>query len=204
MLVYDVAEILARKAAKDAQPRPGPQVLLPEVMQEAREAVEQQVEDLHREAEYLGQKHSSLKEALTADLVAQMRELKIDRAKLSNKYMPMIRAEASQAEICAHYERIEGLSGTMQDIYEKMVYVERYGRLPEMGTHLDSLDTANMQALKYRKQRLEDMRCKLRKKLDIGVAKNQERKLPEWRLQLDKVEAEVAVIVDKIRQMRHE
>jgi hypothetical protein len=48
------------------------------------------------------------------------------------------------------------------------------------------------------------MRCKLRKKLDAGLAKNQERKLPEWRLQLDKVEAEVAVIVDKIRQMRHE
>jgi hypothetical protein len=109
MLVYDVAEILARKAAKDAQPRPEPQMLMPEVMHEARQAVEQQVEDLHDAAEYLGQKHTSLKDALTADLVAQMRDLKVERGKLSNKYMPMIRAGATQAEICAHYERIEGL-----------------------------------------------------------------------------------------------
>lgn len=144
-----------------------------------------------------------LKSALMADLDQQHRDIYIERCKLSNKYMPMIDEGASQSMLASHYEKIESFTRELQQIFITRRFVEQNGRLPSQKTANDIVDNTNLYALKDRKRKLSDKKCKLAAKLKVNTAKGV-KNIEKWSIELDKAIAEYDMVCKKIEELRHE
>jgi len=135
---------------------------------------------------------NQLKGDIIAELELQMRNIRVARARVSNKYPEMIRRGASAAELATNHAEIESYSDEMKDIYSRIRYVERYGSLPDREpAGQDPAESDNIIEVKKMLRALVDKRCKLQKKLEPSAKtpKNPDR-FTTWSLELDQVQAE--------------
>jgi len=202
MIVINVDKIRADAEAKKDH-KPSIRIILPKEIDRAEASVNEDIVKNNNLAEQSEQKATTLKDALVWDLDNQEREIRIERAKESNKYLPMIAKGASQGELAAHYKKIESISAEIRDIYNKREHVRRYGRLPDQATVQNTIDSGNILALKDQKRSLVNRRSKLKVKIDKGKATNAP-KLTEWELQLDQLDAEFRVVSDRINELKDE
>ena len=202
MISINIDKVKAEKKARESH-KPTIRIILPEVIEDAEKTVDQEIGKIVEEAQQGEQVANSLQEALINDLNNQERELRIERAKLSNKYKPMIADGADQSELAAHYKKIESISAEMREIYDKREHVRQHGRLPEQGSAQASINHSDILALKDNKRSLENRRSKLRAKIAKGKATNAP-KLAEWELYLDQLDAEYKVTIDRINELRNE
>lgn len=143
---------------------------------------------------------------LAADLVDQMRDLKIARARLSNQLSGMYREGSSQNEVERHVARIQGYTDQMKVVYDRQRHVERYGKLPDPEPPKPSpLDSTNIMKLKEHRRTLVDKRCKLKRKLQPNARQpvNSSRRIL-WQEELDRVELEYKHVKKRIRDLNQE
>ncbi len=209
MIVIKVEKILQEKERR-LKEKPVVKIILPtpsgrsDFSQTGNEEQQAPVITQPRRTEFTPEEQEELyKKALLSDLECQDHEIRIDRAKLSNQYMPMIQNGATQDELAAHYAKIEALTKELQGIYDKSEYVKRYGRLPNERTAAGAMDETSILALKDRKRKLVDKRSKLTKKIAVGEAKKAP-KLNEWKMELDVANQEYTEVERKLRELRHE
>ena len=111
------------------------------------------------------------KAQLMSDVIRELKEVRVSRAKLSNQYHDMIEKGASQAELKEHYQKIEGYTGQLQKLWERRQFIERYGREPveqkkdDNPYNLPSLDTNNLEEIQHLCRYVTVRRYKLSAKL---------------------------------------
>ena len=164
--------------------------------------VEKIIEEYQVEQESIDTNAFRLKTALLIDLDNQDHEIRIARAKLTNQYNPMIRSGASQTDLKTHYQKIESMTGQLQDIFDKRRHVNKFGRLPDQGGAKQSILSNNILVLKDRKRKLVDKRCKLNVKIKKGEATNA-KKLLDWKLELDQANQEYDLVNSKIKELNY-
>lgn len=202
MIYIDIDKMRADQASAVAE-KPKIEIILPEKIARAAEDVEHMVQQMRDTMAADRINGTSLKEALTHDLNNQERDLRIERAKLSNKYNGMIANGAGQYELAAHYRTIEAISSEIREAYERRDYVERFGRLPENGSAQVAVDSANALALKDLKRSLVNRRNKLNTKIRKGDA-TKSPSVQDWKLQLDRLDTEYIAVNDRLKELRHE
>lgn len=202
MIVIDIDKIKAQAEAKK-QEKPTIEIILPEIIKIAKHTNNEEQEDRLRIHHSEEKQNIGLKDALILDLDNQERDVRIERAKQSNKYLGMIERGASQSELSAHYQLIERISNEIFEIYEKRNHVLRFGRLPEMGNIKQVVSKADYLSLKELKRSLENRRHKLKVKIRTGEAKNSP-SLADWKVQLDMLDAQHVEVLDRLRELRHE
>ena len=95
------------------------------------------------------------KAQILSDVIRELKEVRVSRAKLSNQYHDMIEKRASQAELKEHYQKIEGYTGQLQKLWERRRFIERYGREPveqkkdDNPYDLPSMDTNNLEEIQH-------------------------------------------------------
>lgn len=145
-----------------------------------------------------------IKGDLLADLAMEMKNLRIARARLSNKYPEMVRSGASAADLISNYREIESYTEQMKEVYSRRRHVERFGRLPDPEPRqVDPVESNDLIRLKKYRRSLNDKKCKLKRKLqpNAKTPKNPSR-ITEWALELDQVEAEQKRVNEKINQIK--
>jgi hypothetical protein len=200
MITIDLQEIRANREKKEQKAKPV--IILPHQEREAGEIIDKDTADNLIEAHNATKVQVQLKDALINDLDIQERELRIERAKMSNEYHAMIESGASQGEFAANYQKIESVSSQIREVYDARDHVYRFGRLPGMGSAQSSMSTSDLLALKDLRRSLINRRCKIKDKLEIGKAKNPNR-LANWKLELDKLDTEYFVVQQKINELRN-
>lgn len=146
-----------------------------------------------------------VKGQIVAELKGQMADVRKQRGKLSNYYQQLIADNASQAEFKKNYDKIEACTKEMQELYDKIVYVERNGHLPVVKQESNPLESNNLYALKDLRRSLNNRKSKLAAKLKNkihfpeGSAKRQ-----EMQLEYEKLEAEQDEVRIKIMRLEHE
>lgn len=119
--------------------------------------------------------------------------------KLSTQIAHMVNRGATQAELAEHYEKIESYRPGRIALYEKIRYVEQYGKLPEAPEpEKENLDPYY---LKDRKKKLVDKRCKLRAKLRTNANPSKPAKLLEWEQELAQADMEYLAVEEKLKQI---
>jgi len=145
-----------------------------------------------------------IKGDLLADLAMEMKNLRIARARLSNKYPEMVRNGASALDLISNYKEIESYTEQMKEVYSRRRFIERYGRLPDPEPRqVDPVESNDLIRLKKYRRSLNDKKCKLKRKLQPSAKtpKNPSR-ITEWALELDQVEAEQKRVIEKINQIK--
>jgi hypothetical protein len=202
MIVINIDKVRQEAAAK-AIHKPEIRIIMPEVHEQAESNVSDEIVATLEKKHESDKRDISLKDALINDLNNQERDLRIERAKLSNKYLPMIEVDASMDELAHHYRKIEAISDEIRDVYNKREHVLRFGRLPENGSAQKSIDHTNILALKEQRRSLNNRIHKTQKKITLGKAKKSP-KLTDWQLYLDKMEAEREVVISRIKELSYE
>lgn len=202
MITINIEKIKAEAAAKIAH-KPVIRIILPAQILKAEERVNDEKEKKIDEAEMAKSNGRMLKEALILDLNDQERDLRIERARQSNKYHQMIEAGASQGELAAHYQLIESISADIRDVYDKREHVEQYGRLPEQGSAQAAINHTDILALKEQRRSLVNRRSKLRAKIEKGRATGAKR-LSQWELEIDQVDADYIVVQSRIKDLKND
>lgn len=207
MLEFSIAKVKEaiekrREAKYQRRITPNFKIELPDVIKANEEQLENIIEEYKVEQQIIDTNAARLQDALLIDLDNQDNEIRIARAKLTNQYNPMIRAGASRLELKSHYQKIESLTGHLKDIFNKRRYVKKFGRLPDQGGTKQSILTNNILALKDKKRKLTDKRCKLAKKIKVGEATNA-KKLNIWKLEMDQANREYEMTCDKIKQLNN-
>lgn len=201
MITINVNKILAEK---ELRKKHRPQVSIIVVRKKEPEEVPVEEKPAAPRAVFSQEEQDELyRKALLSDLECQDHEIRIERAKLSNQYLPMIKDGAGQDELAAHYAKIEALTNELKEIYDKTEHVKRHGRLPNERTAAGAMDETNILALKDRKRKLTDKRSKLTKKIAVGEVKNAP-KLNEWKMELDIANQEYTQVEQKLRELRNE
>lgn len=119
--------------------------------------------------------------------------------KLSTQIAHMVDRGATQAELADHYEKIESYRPGRIALYEKIRYVQQYGKLPEVPEpEKENLDPYY---LKDRKKKLVDKRCKLRAKLRTNANPSKPAKLLEWEQELAMADMEYLAVEEKLKQI---
>lgn len=206
MIIINIDKVIA-EAEHERTHVPKIRIISTDIIEEAKEAISHEVDELVENAVDIEQKaanqHASLQQSLIWDLDNQFRDLRVHRAKQSNKYMPMIANGASQSELAAHYVMIESISADMRELYDKKEYVEKHGRLPEQGSAGATIESGNILALKETRRSLINRRNKLKKNITLAMAKGST-KLPELQLKSDQLDAEYLTVRDRITELSHE
>jgi len=135
------------------------------------------------------------------DLLSQCRaefnELKIEQGKVSNTIAATVAGGASLAELKDLYAQIESYRPDLIKLYQRYKHVQQYGTLPvEQVVNEVSVDIFK---LKDSRKKLVDERCKLGIKIKRGHIKEQ--KVQDWQLRLDEVNAEYAMLDEKIKNL---
>lgn len=119
--------------------------------------------------------------------------------KMSTQIAHMVDRGATQAELAEHYEKIESYRPSRIALYEKIRYVEQYGKLPEVPEpEKENLDPYY---LKDRKKKLVDKRCKLRAKLRTNANPSKPAKLLEWEQELAMADMEYLAVEEMLKQI---
>lgn len=202
MITINIDKHRAAVEAKNAH-KPMIRIILPKVAAQAEDTVRETVRDTLAEKHESDKKNIGLKDALINDLNNQERDLRIERAKLSNQYRPMIADGASMDELAHHYRKIEAISDEIREVYNSREHVLRYGRLPEQGSAQKSIDSSNILALKEQKRSLINRISKTKKKIAVGKVKNAP-KLRDWELYRDQMEAELSIVQGRIKELSYE
>lgn len=202
MITINIDEVRQKAEAKKSH-KPKIRIIIPEVIKEAEETVNEDIGKRVDEGVRSERTAAGLKDALLIDLDNQERDLRIERAKLSNQYLPMIKKEATMEELAHHYRKIEAISDEIRDVYNKREHVLKFGRLPGQETANDKIDHTNVLALKEQRRSLNDRISKTRKKIEKGKATNSPR-LAEWELYVDQMEAERSIVQSRIKELSNE
>lgn len=136
--------------------------------------------------------------ALAKTLWAEFSALKNERNRLSTEIAHLVENGADQSRLKAQYDKIESFRPQLQEMYDKIQYVEKHGELPTLPETEQEPET--LASLKLKKESLIDERYKLRKKLAKKVALNPQRFI-DWELRLAQADIEFQTIIDQIKQM---
>lgn len=183
MIRINVNEVLSRAEEEKRNPKPLPNIRVKSKSQSVQEVEEQ------AQREY-----SPLLKTLWAEFSA----LKNERNKLSTEISYLVENGAGQARLKEQYDRIESFRPRLQDLYDKIHYVEKHGELPSIPD--TSGDPPTVASLKLKKEALIDERYKLRKKLERKRALNPQRFI-DWELRLAQADMEYHDIVNQIKKM---
>ena len=204
MIVIDVsAELEKLEQAEKNPPKPEVtdiDVILVEIPENDDPEIAEKYEIEEETVDYRG------KAEIIAELTHEMRELRIARARLSNKIAPMVRSGATQEALAALASDIQSYTDRMKVVYDKMQHVERYGMLPKPKEPDKSpLESADLMELRKYARRLVDKRCKLQAKLKPnGKVPVNDARIALWQMELEKSDAEYRAVKEKIRKLKHE
>jgi hypothetical protein len=142
------------------------------------------------------------------NLYEQISEIKTERGKLSTKTAHLVnfieenlRSESPSkanafisgelpiAALKEHYQKIEALTDQGAALYDKIKYVEQYGKLPEDDKPELPKEDANADAINTAIRRLDDLIYKTKKKISGPGPKNPSRGAM-WQQKLQMAEAE--------------
>lgn len=163
------------------------------------------------------------RDMILKDLWAEISDIKTDRGKLStrtwylveeikarlqqesqSKLKAFLEGELADPELVIHYSKIEALTDRAAEVYEKIKYVEQYGKLPEAPKpSFPDAESANANALHYEIRRLDDLIYKTQKKIK-GVAPKNPTRLNEWREKLAQAEAMRDEKKRELKKLQHE
>lgn len=198
MLIIEVDKLLERAEDGKHQNAGDITIILPPVLEQMSAVVEERVAEKIEDASVIQDKAKDLQENLIWDLDNQERDLRIYRAKESNKYLPMIEEGATSDELVAHYQRIESISADMRDVYKTREHVRKFGRLPEQGSAGGTIEKGNILALKDLRRSLVNRRNKMKTRIKVVEAKTPD-KVTELQAKLDKLDVEFEDVRDRIK-----
>jgi hypothetical protein len=122
---------------------------------------------------------------------------KLERKKLSSKTAELVANGATEEDLKRHYSTIKGMLDQGKVLYNRAKHIEAHGSEPG-----PDQDTPELLVLKDRKRKLVDLRCKLQKKIETGPAlRKSESKIQNWKLELDRANAEYNIIDEKLKAL---
>ncbi len=205
MLIIEVDTVLERAEAARHRSDENITIILPKELKEATAMVEERVAERIEDAEVVRDRSDQLQQSLIWDIDNQERDLRIHRAKESNKYLPMIEDGATTDELAAHYQRIESISADIREIYKKREHVRKFGRLPEQGSAGGTIDKGNILALKDLRRSLVNRRNKMRTRIKVAEAKatdpSTSLRVTELKEKLDRMDVEFEDVRDRIKRL---
>jgi hypothetical protein len=213
----NVHQVLADSEARKKEAPPMPKVIIrkvfaatgkkettPEAKKQSGEAPSPKTGDTKKDLimRELWEQMSALKtergvlSTRTAYLVTEVANklLQHDCAK-ANAFM---NGELAMPEIAEHYEKIQAITKQATAVYDKIEYVDKYGKLPEDPNSKPVLDeeSPEVSSITYQIRRLDDFIYKTEKKVKGPPPKNPSR-LTMWKLSIDKAIAERRMLKTK-------
>lgn len=141
------------------------------------------------------------KEQILKELEQEYRDIKRQRASLSNQYPKLVRENTGPEDLASHYMRIEAYTDQLKEIWTKKKHVELHGELPQDPRDQGIDENAeNLPALREKRRRLVDKRCKLKGKIEKSIRPDSS-KVQEWRLALDQADVEYNEIDQTIKRL---
>jgi hypothetical protein len=97
--------------------------------------------------------------------------------------------QIASPELKEHYEKIQALTDQATAVWDKIQYVEQYGKLPGEPEQKPLLQESSVSAdaLKYEIRRLDDLICKTEAKIKGKAPKNPSR-MAQWKTKLSQAE----------------
>lgn len=139
------------------------------------------------------------KSQLVSSAWQEFNDVKLERNKLSSQTWKMVADGATTAELKEHYIKIESYRMRLTQLFDEARYVEEHGDLPAKEKE-DTGQSADLKSLKYEKKTVSEKRSKLRKKIELGQARNST-KVSEWQLELEQADAEYKILEEKIAKL---
>lgn len=166
---------------------------------------------------------------LLRDLWTEITKIKKERAKLSSKTAKLVddtteklRREGAGVvkaflggdipvpAIKQHYEKIQAFTEQAKVVWDKIRYVEQYGKLPEerLTVNIDTSESQDIKALHYEIRRLDDLIHKSNKKLDnakTGIKKpKNSANLEKWKLKIELATAKRTDLKQKLKSLQYD
>lgn len=133
-------------------------------------------------------------------LEKEFRDLKIERAKISNKIFELYENGATADQQKQLYDEIKSFKPRMLNIYDQIRHIQNHGEIPKPKE--DGPDPENLAALMLHKKKLSDLRYKLKKKLTPSAKPAGKAKILEWERKLAAAEIEYQGLDLKIKALQ--
>jgi hypothetical protein len=197
MIRINVHDVLARAAAEKAAPKKLPEINIGQRSTAKNEQVPPSVIHAHKEA-VIDRSRNEIKSDLVKSLWIEFNAVITERNRLSTQIAHMVERDADQGELRSHYSKIESHRPALQDLYDKIKYAEKHGRLPEAPVKQNEPETIH--SLKLQRESLIDKRSKLKSKIAKKKSDNPA-KYAEWQLELERANVEYQALCEKIKSI---
>jgi hypothetical protein len=197
-----------KQAIKDAEiarsrPKPAPVIKITgstpaKKEKPAAQKPNQSVQKVLQEA-VLDRSRNDVKSDLLRSLWTEYNAILTERNKLSTQIAHLVEDDADESRLMEQYNKIEGYRPGLQDLYDKIQYVQMHGHLPEAPQTIEEPET--IYSLKVKQKAIIDKRCKLKAKLAKKQAYNPN-KYVEWELELEQANVLYNELTDKIKKLQ--
>jgi hypothetical protein len=114
-----------------------------------------------------------LNKTLVSTLWTEYHIVSTEQKKLSTAIAALVKEDATTERLKKQYDDIDNYQPQLQALRDKIYYAEIHGELPPAPD--EEIEVNDINALKVKAKSLVEKRSKLRKKLELKVAKNPER-----------------------------
>lgn len=136
---------------------------------------------------------------------AKMKEVKTERAKLSNFARNQWHDGVSQQQLKILYSQIQAKTEEAAAIYTLIEHIEKFGELPRDEKDITHVPNSDVLAMKERKRQLINLRDKLRRNLRPNAKQplNSDRR-SMWEQNLAVYDAEYNDLVERIKKLNYD
>lgn len=147
----------------------------------------------------------SEKEILLSEYFSKLKDVKNDRAILSNKARHRWQDGADKSELKELYLQINSLTDEGARIYDLVNHIEKYGELPQDPGATSHMPSAQVLEMKERKRQLINQRDKLRRNLKPNAKQpaNSEKR-SHWEQSLAVLDAEYNDLVERLKRVNYD
>lgn len=171
----------------------------------------QKASDQQRQASEKTAEEEQTGDPVIAELAAELREILMERDKLSRKIAPMVRnhqkGHTPIADLEQLYHDIEQLTKAGSKVYQKLDYYQKNDELPVEESPGDLLETDDMLALNQLKRSLENRRSKVSKNIESFYNKSIKPKNPskilEWERTKLELDDQYQRLIQKLKSLKN-
>lgn len=185
--IINVKKVLEDHDAEQSKPKALPVIVI-------RKPIIQQAKVVHE----VDITRPDVKTDLVKALWIEYNSMLVERNKLSSEIAHLVEAGAETSKLFDHYNRIETYRPGLQDLYDKIKYVELHGDLPSVPEKIEDPET--IYSLKLQRESVTDKRSKLKAKLAKKASQNPA-KYSEWALELQQSNLLYQDLTDKIKKL---